>query len=255
MTTVGDLSDFLDSLAPRSLAYDWDNNGLLVGSRNTEVTKVLISLDPFEDTALEAVQWGAQAIISHHPLIFRPVKSVTDVSAVGRTVMLLLEHHISAINSHTCLDIAQGGVNDCLAGLLGLQEILTIGEESLLRCGTVDSMPLEDFLCIVKTKLGCPGLRYVDSGKPSHKIAVGGGACADELEIALSAGCDTFVTSDVKYNQFWSAKDSGINLIDAGHFYTENPVCTYLLEQLQAKFPEVSFHISRNHRDCMKFFV
>ena len=85
-------------------------------------------------------------------------------------------------------------------------------------------------------------------------IAVGGGACADAIPDAAGAGCDTFVTSDIRYNRFWDASDLGLNLIDAGHFYTENPVCAYLAEKIQVHFPELTVQISQNHRDCMKFF-
>ena len=84
--------------------------------------------------------------------------------------------------------------------------------------------------------------------------AVGGGACASELQDAVSAGCDPFVTADVKYKQFWDAKDLGLNLIDAGHFYTENPVVGYLAEKIGTRFPEIAVRVSEKHRDCMKFF-
>ena len=87
-----------------------------------------------------------------------------------------------------------------------------------------------------------------------RRVAVGGGACASELIQAAQAGCDTFVTADVKYNQFWDAQDLGVNLIDAGHFYTENPVVAVLAENLAAAFPEIPVFISKKHRDCMKFF-
>ena len=98
-------------------------------------------------------------------------------------------------------------------------------------------------------------LRYVSAEIPVHKVAVGGGSCASELSAVASAGCDTFVTADVKYNQFWDAKALGINLIDAGHFYTENPVCKVLQEKLQDKFPEIQVVISQNHADCANFFL
>lgn len=254
MPTVHDISDFLDTLAPRALACSWDNNGLLAGWQNREVTKILIALDPFLDTAREAAAFGAELIVTHHPLIFGSWKSVTDGSNTGAAALLLLEHGISAINAHTCLDIAPGGVNDCLAAKLGLSNVTAFGEDNLLRMGTVESQALPDFLAHVKAQLGTPVLRYCDGGKPCRKIAVGGGACASELSYVRSSGCDTFVTADVKYNQFWDAAENGLNLIDAGHFYTENPVCTYLQEKIAAAFPTVQVKLSETHRDCMEFF-
>ena len=106
----------------------------------------------------------------------------------------------------------------------------------------------------VKSALGCEGLRFVDGGKSVSRVAVGGGACASEIMDAVKAGCDTFVTSDVKYNQFWDARDLGVNLIDAGHFHTENPVVAVLAEKIAAAFPDVEVKISEKHHDCMKFY-
>lgn len=254
MTTVKDVLQYLETLAPRELKMDWDNVGLLCGSGAQHVTKILVALDPFEHVCAEAAACGAELIVTHHPLIFSAPKSVTDGSAVGRCIMQLCRHGISAINAHTNLDCAAGGVNDVLAETLGLRNIAVIGNENLLRAGEIHPTPLPDFLAHVRTALGCSGLRYVDGGKPVHKVAVGGGACGGELAQAAAAGCDTFVTADIRYNQFWDAHDLGINLIDAGHFQTENPVVAVLARKLQAAFPEIRAEISKTHNDCMKFF-
>ena len=263
MATVHEVLTFLETLAPRSMKMDWDNVGLLCGSRKTEVSKILVALDPFEGVCQEAAAWGAQLLVTHHPLIFQALKSVTDETSIGRSIQLLCREGISAINAHTNLDCAPGGVNDRLAAALGLAGIAVIdpmgvdadGKEwGLLRQGTVNQQKLSDFLPVVKASLNCEGLRYVDGGRNVHKVAVGGGACASELMDAVRAGCDTFVTSDVKYNQFWDAKDLGLNLIDAGHFYTENPVTACLAEKIAAQFPDMEVKISETHRDCMKFY-
>ena len=263
MTTVADILKYVETLAPTYMKMDWDNVGLLCGSRETPVTKVLVALDPFEGVCREAAEWGAELIVTHHPIIFDPLKSVTEETTVGRSIMTLCRHGISAVNAHTNLDCAPDGVNDVLARTLGLESIRIItpsgvteeGREwGLLRMGTVPEQSLDAFLATVKAALHCPGLRYAQGGKSVHRVAVGGGACADGMAEALAAGCDTFVTADVKYNQFWDAADFGLNLIDAGHFYTENPVCGYLAEKLRAAFPAVSVEISQSHQDCMKFF-
>ena len=263
MTTVADILKFVETLAPSYMKENWDNVGLLCGSRGTPVTKVLVALDPFEGVCDEAAAWGAQLIVTHHPVIFQPAKSVTDETSVGRAIMKLCAHGISAVNAHTNLDCAPGGVNDVLAATLGLSDVQVLSPAGtnedglpygLLRCGTVDAQDMEAFLGHVKTTLGCQGLRYVNSGKPVHKVAVGGGACAGAMLDALKAGCDTFVTSDVRYNQFWDAHDLGMNLIDAGHFCTENPVVSVLAGKIAAAFPEVTVKISKTHADCMKFY-
>lgn len=252
MSTVADILNFMETLAPQSQKMDWDNVGLLCGSRKRNISKILVALDPFEDAAAEAVDIGADLIVTHHPLIFQPVKNVTDDTSIGRVILTLAKHDISAINAHTNLDVAEGGVNDELAKVLGLQNVEVV-PGGLLRIGDIAEQSMEAFLTSVKEKLGCPGLRYVESGTV-HRVAVGGGACGSELMDAVEAGCDTFVTADVKYNTFWDAHDLGINLIDAGHFYTENPICRVLAEKLTAVFPEIEVEISKAHRDCMKFF-
>lgn len=263
MTTVADILHFVETLAPRYMKMEWDNVGLLCGSGSRSVSKVLVALDPFSHVCEEAAQWGAELIVTHHPLIFTAPRAITDETALGRSIQLLCREGISAINAHTNLDCAPGGVNDVLAQTLGLADITVIdpvGQDDrgrpwgLLRRGTVKSQPLPEFLAHVKAALGCQGLRYVSGGSPVNTVAVGGGACAGELLAVRNAGCDTFVTSDVKYNQFWDARDLGINLIDAGHFYTENPVISRLARAISQEFPEITVKISISHGDCMKFY-
>ena len=263
MTTVQDILQYVETLAPRSMKMDWDNVGLLCGSRNAPVTKVLVALDPFEHVCNEAAAWGAELIVTHHPLIFQAMKSITDDTSIGRGILTLCRNGISAINAHTNLDQAPDGINDVLARTLGLADIQVIDacgvdedgrEWGLLRCGQMTEQPLNSFLAEVKNRLGCQGLRYVDGGKPVRKVAVGGGACAGELRAVVKAGCDTFVTSDAKYNQFWDAKELGLNLIDAGHFHTENPVVAVLAEKIADQFPGIAVKISQSHTDCMKFY-
>lgn len=254
MTTVQDILDYLDTIAPPELAESWDNTGFQVGRRDKAVTKILVALDPFEDSCREAADWGAEMLVTHHPLIFAPLKSVTQDTAVGQVVAFLIKNDISFWSGHTNLDIASGGVNDILAQKLGLTQVEAIPPEGLLRIGFVEEQDLSSYLETIKAALECPGLRYVDGGKKCRRVAVGGGACGSELRDAAAAGCDTFVTADIKYNQFWDARDLDINLIDAGHFYTENPVCGYLAKKLAAAFPDIQVRISENHHDCMKFF-
>lgn len=262
MTTVYDIVRFMESIAPQSKKESWDNVGLLCGRKDKQVTTILVALDPFEDVAEEAVTLGADLIVTHHPLIFHPLYSLTDDTAIGRTAATLLRHDIAAFSAHTNLDIAPQGVGSCLARALGLEDISVIepiektadGVWGLLRMGTVAPQSLNDFLAHVKRALQAPAVRYAPASEKVHRVAVGGGACADEWKSALAAGCDTFVTADARYNDFWDARDAGLTLIDAGHFYTENPVCTYLRRILQEAFPEIRVVLSQVHRDCMKFY-
>ena len=158
----------------------------------------------------------------------------------------MIRNGISAICMHTNLDAAEGGVNDVLAEKLGLTGIELLNEEKIGRVGTLKcELPLVEFTRFVVESLGCNGLRYIDAGKPVHRVAVGGGACSGYIGQAIALGCDTFVTSDLKYNDFLDTK--GINLIDAGHFPTENVVCPVVVEYLQKEFPELTVVYSTAH--------
>lgn len=261
MTTVKDILDCVQTLAPTYMKESWDKVGLNCGRLNAPVTKVLIALDPFEAVCREAKELGAQLLVTHHALIWQP-GFVTDESQWGKNTLYLIENGIAHLNAHTNLDCAPGGVNDTLAETLGLCNIQVVSpagtdtqgnEYGLLRMGDVPKQSMESFMATVKEKLGCQGLRYVNCGKSVSKVSVGGGACAGYIQQAACAGCDTFVTADVRYNQFWDAQDLGINLIDAGHFHTENPVCTVLSKAISAAFPELTVVISKNHKDTMNY--
>lgn len=263
MTKVKDILVFLETVAPSYMKMEWDNVGLLCGDPEQAVDKVLVALDPFYGVCLEAKEVGADLLLTHHPLIFNPLKSITTETDVGKSILFLAKENISAVNAHTNLDCAPSGVNDILAEILGLKNISVIAPSGidsngtpwgLLRQGIVAKQSLQEFLVAVKAALNCEQLRYTDAGKPVNKVAVGGGSCGSELELALNAGCDTFVTADIKYNQFATAKELGLNIIDASHFCTENPVCTVLAQKLQAAFPEIAVFLSQKHTDCVNFF-
>ena len=262
MATVKDILSFLGTLAPEYMKEDWDNVGLLCGRQEKEVKRILVALDPFEHVCREAAELGADLLVTHHPLIFEAPKAITDDNSIGRSILLLARHGISAVNAHTNLDCAPGGVNDVLANALGLRDVEIIDPAGtdengkpygLLRCGYVKETDLDAFLALVKGNLGTPVLRFARGNRPVKKVAVGGGSCAGALRLVAEAGCDTFVTADVKYNQFWDARELGVNLIDAGHFYTENPVVPVLAAAIAKTFPEIEVKVSEKHSDCMEF--
>ena len=262
MTTVSHILNYLQTLAPPSMAESWDHVGLNCGHLGKEVRTLLVALDPFAAVCQEAADLHADLLVTHHALLWNP-GFIADADAQGKNTLFLIEHGIAHINAHTNLDYAPGGVNDVLARRLGLQSVEVLDPKGidgqgqpwgLVRLGTVPPQPLTEFLCGVQQRLGCPGLRYTEAAPTVHRVAVGGGACGSELYAVAKAGCDTFVTSDIKYNQFWDAQELGLNLIDAGHFYTENPVCAMLAQKIQSAFPEIQVHLSGKHRDYMKFF-
>lgn len=264
MIRVSDVLRYLNTIAPPCMQESWDNCGLLCGRQDQQVQKILVALDPFRNVVEAAIAENADLLVTHHALIFGDgLKAVNDATETGRNLMALISHHIAAINAHTNWDMAPGGVNDILAARLGLSQIQVIhplgldekGREwGLLRRGEVTPQPLPEFLSLVKEALGCDGLRYVSGGRDVHTVAVGGGSCGSELRDAFAAGCDTFVTADLKYNHFREALDLGINLIDAGHFHTENPSMEVMTNLLRETFPEIEVIFLKQHRDAMQFF-
>lgn len=256
MPTAGEIEAALYELAPRALAADWDNVGLLAGRADREVRKILVSLDITETVAEEAERMGADLIVSHHPLIFHPARSVTDRDPAGRLLLRLVEAGLSAVCMHTNLDAARGGVNDALAAALGLENAAPVQEGGIERVGTLpEALALPVFLDRVKAALAPNGMRYVDGGRPVRKVAVGGGACGDFLWEAAALGCGAFVTADLKYNHFLDAQALGLTVIDAGHFPTEDVVCPVLVRYLGERFPGVEIRKSSSHREVIQYYV
>ena len=259
MATVHEIEQSLFDWAPRELAMDWDNVGHLIGDPEREVTRVLAALDITERVVQEAIDLGAQLIVSHHPVMNvrwheREMQTLRPDTRLGGLLTMLVKNDISAICMHTNLDAADGGVNDCLAAALGLNDAFPLNDEKIGRIGTLScEKGLEEFLRDVIELLGCGGLRYRSGGGRVYRVAVGGGACGEYIPQAIAQGCDTFVTSDLRYNDFLDTH--GINLIDAGHFPTENVVCPAIVRYLKAHFPEIQAVVSTSHRDVIQYYL
>ena len=185
-----------------------------------------------------------------------PVQSVRSDTPQGHLLLKLLRNGVSAICMHTNLDVAWGGVNDILAEKLKLVDPGPLCDNGLGRVGRLEEpMDLADFVRFVSRSLGCNGVRYAGAGKPVCRVAVGGGACGDFEDDAIRAGCDTFVTADLSYHQFLDAKGKGINLIDAGHFPTEDPVCEKLVQYVSDRFQELVVTKATSHREVIQYYV
>lgn len=260
MPTVREIESALFQLAPRDLAMEWDNVGLLVGECGREVHHVLVALDVTAGTAEEAARTGAELIVAHHPVMnchWTPVQTLRDDDLQGQLLRKLVRDNTAAICMHTNLDAARGGVNDALARQLGLEQVEVLeGGDGVVRAGLLpEAMALPDFLALVRQRLGPNGIRFVDGGKPVRRVAVGGGACGEYFTAAAAGGCDAFVTADVKYNRFLDAAGLGLSLLDAGHFPTEDVVCPVLVRFLQERFPALSITKSTFHREIIHYYV
>ena len=262
MKTVKEIFEYLDKKAPVAYKMDFDNPGFLVGDAKWPVEKIVLALDITDEVINEAIAAGAGLIVSHHPLFFS-LKSVNSETSTGARAVRMIENKIAGICMHTNLDAVHEGVNDALARKLGLGDIeafeMSGTDENgnfygIGRIGSLNEpMTMDWFLPLVKSALDGNGLRYHDAGRPVSRVAVGGGSCGSYLELAAQMGCDTFVTSDVKYDTFLDAKRMGINIIDADHFCTENVVIPVLERWLKAEFPDVGLVISK-HGQTAQFF-
>jgi len=249
MRTTGEIYDYLKTVAPLELQLGFDNSGFQLGRLSAEVNRAMLALDVTREVIDEASVCGAELIISHHPLIFTPVRCIND-----EKLLRLAERGISVISMHTNLDIAEGGVNDVLISLIGAKCEGALDADGCGRIGLLrEATPIDAFLLHCKAALGTNGLRYYDAGRAVHRVAVMGGAGSDSVRTAFEKDCDTYLTADIKYHHFLVAKELGINLIDGDHFCTENPVIPVLAERLRGEFPDVDFRVSQIHKQVISF--
>ena len=230
MAKVKDFYGYLNSIAPFETQEDWDNSGMLVGDMDAEVKKVAVVLDITHEEIKKAKAIGADLIISHHPVIFNPIKSVTR----GSVPYELVASSINALCCHTPLDIADGGTNDSLAKLLGIE--VTRTEDPILRFGTVEPTTAENLAGKIAKTLNTK-VRYADAGRKIEKIAICTGAGCSLIEAA--GEIDAFITGDASHHNFLDCIQAGITLIAAGHYETEIVVVPVLVKKLQAQFPDI----------------
>ena len=241
MIKCRDVMDVMERIAPKKLAEDWDNPGLLVGSPDDEIRRILVCLDVREETVARAKAGDFRMIVTHHPVIFKGLKKLRTDLPDGRLLGALLRSGIAVFSAHTNLDCAEGGVNDVLAERIGLdpKTIAPLGNteslsESLGRVGKIPvSMEAKAFANQVKKGLGAMNVRFVSGGEhPVKKVGLCSGSGAAFIERAAFMGCDAFVTGDVRYHDAQRAAALGIHVIDAGHFATEQPVVEILAAKL-----------------------
>ena len=228
-----DLYKKLSQLYPESLSCEWDNDGIMCAdSLYDEVNKVLITLDVTSDAVEYAIENGFDTIISHHPLVFKSQKSITPLNHTQKKLIDLIQAGVRVMSFHTRLDAAEGGVNDTLCRLLGLDNVLLDPVDPIGRVGELsEEMELSTFADTVKGELNAPVVLYSGS-KMVKKIYVVGGDGKDLIPRAIEMGADTLLTGRGSYNTSIEAEEFGLNIIEAGHFYTENPVCCSLEEDI-----------------------
>jgi dinuclear metal center YbgI/SA1388 family protein len=232
--TVRELYGAFSKYFPRELSEPWDNDGLMCcADSSQEVTDALITLDVTEEIVDYSIERGFNLIISHHPLIFKPVGSITEDNHVTRKLIKLITNNIAVFSFHTRADKAEGGVNDILAEKLGLVGAVPFGEGGLGRIGTLpEETELDVFCDNVKSALGADAIRVSDGYDTVHRVAVVGGDGKSFVADAIAQGADTYVSGRIGYNMMEEAPERAINLVEAGHYFTELPITERFAEIL-----------------------
>lgn len=258
MTRLSEIINELEHFAPPMLKEPWDNVGLMVGDETQIIEKVFVCLDITSENLRQATAFGADLIISHHPLIFTPLRSVTENDPITSIIRTAIKNDISIYSMHTNFDKTDGGMNDLLAEKLGLENIRPFTSDECIdgegtpfspigRVGTLEfPMPLEDFARQTKAVLGCAALKYSgDLSDIVETVALCSGSGGREcMYAAYHSGADVYLTADLKHDIAMTAHELGLNMIDAGHFETENIICEFLEEFFAAHFPELEIKAS-----------
>jgi len=254
---AGEVYDYLNTVAPFRTQDSFDNSGLLIGSRDTEIYRMAVCLDITNDVIDECERVGAQIIVSHHPVIFNKIRHLND----GDPVYRLIKNGMTAICQHTPLDMARGGISDVMYELMGFGDpknspvLHQIYPDKNIGYGRIAYLDFEisaDGLAeTAKNAFSCKGVKYCDGGKSIKTVAVCGGAGNDEVYRCIDMGIDAIITGDVKHHAFVDAYNAGVTVIDAGHYATENIIVSKLIQKLAAKFPEIEvFEPAANAEVC-----
>lgn len=223
----------LSERIPRSLSEDWDNDGaMLLQDPEREVRRVLGTLDVTDEVVRYAKEGGFDLILSHHPLIFAPIRALDGEDPVSRRVLALLEGDVAVFSFHTRLDALSGGINDALCAMLGLENVSTVeGSSSIARIGTLkEPASLSSFTERLKGILGTPALNVHAVTDRVYRVAVVGGEGKDFIGAVTASGADTYLSGRLGYH---AMLDGEINLIECGHYYSEKHAAALLLQLLR----------------------
>ena len=247
--TIKELYAALNKAVPADLSAAWDHDGLACcPDSGREVRRVLIALDVTDRVVEHAIKGGFDVVLTHHPLLFRGLQELTDQKPLSKKLLRLAAAGISAISLHTRLDAAEGGVNDTLALLLGLQSLVPFGTEDTPTLGRIGRLPrpisARVFAAFVKERLGSSAVLFAgDPEKPVSTVALVGGEGGDLLDAAVAAGADLFLSGRIGYHRMLDAAEGGLALIEAGHYATEAPVTARLSELVRAIDPSLQLEV------------
>ena len=249
MITAGEIFEFINEIAPFDTQMSFDNSGLLVGSMNCSSELVLTALDASCSVVEEAKKSGARMIVTHHPVIFDPLRKLYEKDAVFQAAA----NGITIISAHTNLDVARGGVNDTLAEAAGVKPDEFYDEDCALFgefSAPGDASAIAERLC---KRLGLSGLRYTDNGKLLHKAVVSCGSGGKNIFLAQKVGADAFITGEIKHHEIVFANDNNIAVFDLGHYGSEDIIIPVLTKKLSERFPGTVFRQAENDSDGVRY--
>lgn len=242
---VRELYERLSERIPEELSEEWDNDGIMCCPDDlATVNRALVTLDVTEEIVDYAIDNGFDLILSHHPLVFKPLKAIDPENHISRKLVKLIRAGISVLSFHTRADKVKGGVNDCLARLIGLDDIEPFGDDCLGRIGHLEcETSMEEFATRVKSALGIDKLVVSDAYNPVYTIALVGGDGKGYIDEAIDLGADTYLSGRIGYNVMEEAAEMGINLIEAGHYATEFPVTKFFSNLITKIDPRITVEI------------
>jgi dinuclear metal center YbgI/SA1388 family protein len=269
--TVKKIIDIINDFAPFDLAENWDNSGLQAGDPDGKIQKIMVSLDVSKEVMEAARDWGADLVLSHHPLQITPVKSIDFSKMPGSAIGLAAREHISIISAHTNLDKAVGGLNDYFAQIMGVNCDETLCPDPILsdsiisdsnkadspldkskgqlqglgRIGALKSvLSLRDLALNVKERLGLEHLRVIgDLDLQVDRVALCTGSGGSLVDCFLGSSADVYITGDVKYHEARQVEMNHKGLIDVGHFASEVIVVDLLESSLAHALASVGYDI------------
>lgn len=259
MITVNQVYEAMQAIAPLELAEHWDNPGLLVDCGG-QMHRVLAALDITPEVVAEAAAKQCEMIVSHHPVIFDPLKKIGPQDVPFQ----LVQAGISAICMHTNLDAAEGGVNEMLAGIFGMQD-WEVFADGCGRVGEVEPITVPELARKAQTVLGgqcnrprsgpAVQVKFADTGRTVKRLAVISGAGGSMFEDALAVGADCLLTGEANHHAAIDAVRLGLSLVAAGHYATEFPVCAAIADRLRTAFPELEVRVSGENRDPFTYYI
>ncbi len=240
----------LEERYPPELAYEWDNVGLMVGSLNKRTRRVLLTLDVTKDVVKEAIDKNVDLIVSHHPFIFSPISAIKTETPKGWIIEKLIKKGITVYSAHTNFDQAEGGMNDVLAGAIGLNDTRLLDiEANIGRIGEIEAMTYDAFASHVKSVLEIDHIRIINpKSSLVERVAISGGSGTKHMYAAKMKRADVFLTGDVDYHSAVDAKEMGLSMMDIGHV-AEKIFKNHLKKELDERFPDCEIILSDTQED------